>query len=37
MKRLPAFQKNESLIPKTRLVGVGLLIHMALDGLDCVM
>ena len=23
-------------IPRTRLVGVGLLIHMALDGLDCV-
>ena len=24
------------LIPRTRLVGLGLLIHMALDGLDCV-
>jgi len=23
-------------IPKTRLVGLGLLIHMTLDGLDCV-
>lgn len=23
-------------IPRTRLVGLGLLIHMALDGLDCV-
>jgi hypothetical protein len=23
-------------IPKARLVGLGLLIHMALDGLDCV-
>ena len=22
-------------IPKTRIVGLGLLIHMALDGLDC--
>ncbi|ROQ30014.1 hypothetical protein EDC28_102404 [Gallaecimonas pentaromativorans] len=24
-----------ALLPKTRWVGVGLLIHMALDGLDC--
>ncbi len=24
-----------SAIPKTRLVGVGLIIHMALDGIDC--
>jgi len=24
-----------SLIPKTRLVGIGLLIHMALDSIDC--
>jgi len=23
-------------IPKTRIVGFGLLIHIALDGLDCV-
>jgi len=23
-------------IPKTRLAGLGLLIHMALDGLDCI-
>lgn len=23
-------------VPKTRLLGVGLLIHMLLDGLDCV-
>jgi len=23
-------------IPRTRLVGLGLIIHMALDGLDCV-
>ena len=23
-------------IPKTRLVGIGLLIHMVLDGVDCV-
>jgi hypothetical protein len=23
--------------PKTRLVGLGLVIHMALDGLDCLM
>lgn len=23
------------LIPKTRLIGLGLLIHMALDGIDC--
>jgi hypothetical protein len=22
-------------IPKTRLIGLGLLIHMALDGIDC--
>jgi hypothetical protein len=22
-------------VPKTRLVGLGLAIHMALDGLDC--
>jgi hypothetical protein len=25
-----------SLLPKTRLVGIGLLIHMLLDGVDCV-
>lgn len=25
------------LLPKTRLIGLGLLIHMALDGLDCLM
>lgn len=25
-----------AVLPKTRLVGLGLLIHMALDGLDCV-
>ncbi len=24
-----------SLIPKTRLVGIGLVIHMALDAIDC--
>lgn len=24
-----------SVLPKTRLIGFGLLIHMALDGLDC--
>jgi hypothetical protein len=24
-----------SVVPKTRLIGFGLLIHMALDGLDC--
>lgn len=24
-----------SLFPKTRLVGLGLLIHMALDSIDC--
>ena len=24
-----------ALVPRTRLVGVGLLIHMALDGTDC--
>ncbi len=24
-----------SVIPKTRLVGIGLVIHMMLDGLDC--
>ena len=24
-----------ALIPKTRLIGVGLVLHMALDGLDC--
>ncbi|WKE64282.1 DUF6122 family protein [Gallaecimonas kandeliae] len=24
-----------ALLPRTRWVGVGLLIHMALDGLDC--
>ncbi|EKE68684.1 DUF6122 family protein [Gallaecimonas xiamenensis] len=24
-----------ALIPKSRWVGVGLLVHMALDGLDC--
>ena len=25
-----------TLIPKTRLIGIGCLVHMALDGLDCV-
>jgi hypothetical protein len=25
-----------AVIPKTRLVGIGLVIHMLLDGLDCV-
>ena len=25
-----------ALVPRTRLVGVGLLLHMALDALDCV-
>jgi hypothetical protein len=24
-----------TLIPKSRIIGVGLLIHMALDGIDC--
>ena len=24
-----------ALVPRTRLVGVGLLIHMMLDGIDC--
>jgi hypothetical protein len=24
-----------SIFPKTRLVGIGLLIHMGLDGIDC--
>ena len=24
-----------TIIPKTRIIGVGLLIHMALDGVDC--
>jgi hypothetical protein len=24
-----------SAVPKTRLIGLGLLIHMALDALDC--
>lgn len=24
-----------SLIPKTRLVGIGLVLHMALDAIDC--
>ena len=24
-----------ALIPKSRIIGVGLLIHMALDGIDC--
>ncbi|MDO7577701.1 MAG: hypothetical protein MUR22_02630 [SAR86 cluster bacterium] len=24
-----------SFYPKTRLIGVGLIIHMALDALDC--
>ena len=23
-------------LPKTRLIGLGLLIHMALDGVDCI-
>ncbi|CAN5500040.1 hypothetical protein BH23BAC4_BH23BAC4_07420 [soil metagenome] len=26
-----------AIIPKTRLVGLGLVIHMALDGLDCLL
>ena len=25
-----------TMIPKTRLVGLGLVIHMVLDGLDCI-
>ncbi len=25
-----------TVIPKTRLIGLGLLIHMALDGIDCI-
>jgi len=25
-----------TMIPKTRLIGLGLLIHIALDGLDCI-
>jgi len=25
-----------TIIPKTRLIGLGLLIHMALDGIDCI-
>ena len=25
-----------TMIPKTRLVGLGLMIHMVLDGLDCI-
>jgi hypothetical protein len=25
-----------AMIPKTRLIGLGLLIHMVLDGLDCI-
>ena len=25
-----------ALIPKSRIIGVGLLIHMALDGIDCI-
>ena len=25
-----------ALIPKMRLIGIGCLVHMALDGLDCV-
>lgn len=24
-----------SLLPKTRIIGIGLLIHMALDSIDC--
>jgi hypothetical protein len=23
--------------PKARIVGIGLLVHMALDGIDCLM
>lgn len=26
-----------ALIPRTRLVGIGLLIHIALDAIDCIM
>jgi hypothetical protein len=26
-----------TIIPKSRIVGVGLLIHMALDSLDCIL
>jgi len=25
-----------AVVPKTRLAGLGLLIHMALDGIDCI-
>jgi len=25
-----------TVLPKTRLIGLGLLIHMALDGVDCI-
>jgi hypothetical protein len=25
-----------TMIPKTRLIGLGLMIHMVLDGLDCI-
>ena len=25
-----------TMIPKTRLIGLGLLVHMALDGIDCI-
>ncbi len=25
-----------TMIPKTRLIGLGLLIHIALDGVDCI-
>jgi hypothetical protein len=30
-----AFYSGLCLVPKTRLVGVGLVIHMALDSIDC--
>jgi hypothetical protein len=26
-----------ALLPRTRLIGIGLVIHMALDGIDCVL
>jgi hypothetical protein len=25
-----------AMIPKMRLIGIGCLVHMALDGIDCV-
>ena len=24
-----------TILPKTRIIGIGLIIHMALDGIDC--